>query len=66
MKSLRSYDKQSIEIAQKGGISQGKIMVDPGIGAWNGRAFTHDHVIINNIKQFKQINQPILIAISRK
>ncbi|MFX0126417.1 MAG: dihydropteroate synthase, partial [Candidatus Hodarchaeota archaeon] len=64
--AIKNAWNKSVEIGIKAGISQGNIVVDPGIGAWYGRDFIHDRQIIRNLKQLKAQSQPILIAISRK
>jgi len=48
----------------KCGISDDKIIIDPGIGF--GKKIKHNYIIINNLKKLKRINLPILIGVSRK
>ena len=43
-----------------------KIIIDPGIGSWNGRDYTHDYRILQQLDQLLILKQPILVGISRK
>ncbi len=56
----------SVDIGRKAGIDEEKIMVDPGIGSWEARDYKHDYNIIQNLEDFRIINKPIYVGISRK
>ncbi len=74
MQRLSEYDslldevigslKDSVRVAQDAGISNNKIIIDPGIGF----AKTHEHnlVILKNLAEFKVLGLPILVGTSRK
>ncbi len=56
--------KGSIEIARRAGISEDRIIVDPGIGF--GKTVRHNLEIIKNLDFFKSLGRPILSGVSRK
>lgn len=60
MESLR----HSIKIARDAGISDEKIVIDPGIGF--GKAAEHNLKILKRLREFKSLGYPILIGPSRK
>lgn len=60
MDSLRA----GIRLAISTGISEDKIVIDPGIGF--GKTFDHNLEVINNLKEFTLLEKPILIGPSRK
>ncbi|NIM97464.1 MAG: dihydropteroate synthase [candidate division Zixibacteria bacterium] len=61
---ITEYLKQSIEIAQDGGIDRHKIIIDPGIGF--GKRLQDNLNILKNLKEFSILKCPILIGVSRK
>lgn len=56
--------RRSIEICLEIGIKSDKILIDPGIGF--GKTTEHNLEIINHLREFQKLNQPILIGPSRK
>ena len=56
--------KESIDIALRAGISEDKIIVDPGIGF--GKTIEHNLTIIKRLSELKVLHKPILIGTSRK
>jgi dihydropteroate synthase len=60
LKDLQS----SISFARNAGISEDRIIIDPGIGF--GKRIKDNLRIIRELKAFKSLNFPILIGISRK
>ncbi|MHA1976183.1 MAG: dihydropteroate synthase [Candidatus Hodarchaeales archaeon] len=59
--------RKSKEIALKAGISQKKIILDPGLGSWVPERNTRDdYRIIQQLEKIRVLNQPILVGISRK
>lgn len=56
--------KRSIEICLEIGIKSDKIIIDPGIGF--GKTAEHNLEIINQLRAFQKLKQPILIGTSRK
>ncbi len=61
---IKNELKKSIQIAINAGISEKKIIIDPGIGF--GKPVSHDIGIIRNLESFRTLNKPILVGISRK
>lgn len=59
-----TYFKKSIDIAKANGISEDKIIIDPGIGF--GKTIEHNLEIIRKLSAFKKIGRPVLIGTSRK
>ncbi|NWF75408.1 MAG: dihydropteroate synthase [Nitrospirae bacterium] len=64
LSEIITYLKNSIDIAIKAGISEDKIIIDPGIGF--GKTFEHNLEIIHNLQEFTVLKKPILIGPSRK
>ncbi|MFH1361389.1 MAG: dihydropteroate synthase [bacterium] len=64
MEEVINYLAEGLEIAQKAGILQGKIIVDPGLGF--GKSPQHNLEIIKRLKELKVLGCPILIGPSRK
>ncbi len=58
--------KQSINIALKEGISEKKIVIDPGFGGWQGRPWEIDREIFQKLEDFKSIGKPLFVGVSRK
>lgn len=61
---ILDYLRISMRIAEKFGIKEDKIIIDPGIGF--GKTFDHNLEIIKNIKEFTMLGRPIAIGVSRK
>ncbi len=58
------YFRMGIIMATRAGISEDKIIIDPGIGF--GKTFDHNLEIINNLREFTFLEKPILVGPSRK
>lgn len=58
------YLARSIEIALEAGVSNDKIIIDPGIGF--GKTADHNLEIISRLKEFEGFEKPILLGPSRK
>ena len=59
--------KLTIERAIELGVSEERIILDPGVGKWiPQRSVEHDLEIIREIRIFRQFGYPLLIGISRK
>jgi len=56
--------RESIEIAERAGISEDKIIVDPGIGF--GKTLEHNLTILRRLGEIGDIGKPVLIGVSRK
>jgi len=61
---IMEYLSEGIQIAAKSGITEDKIIIDPGIGF--GKTFEHNLDIIHNLRTFASLGKPILIGPSRK
>ncbi len=61
---IKTELRKSIDIAIKAGIDPEKIIIDPGIGF--GKPYEQDLEIIQKLQQFRTINKPILVGVSRK
>src|SRR4030042_1246063 len=61
---ILDYMREGIRLAKKSGISEDKIIVDPGIGF--GKTFDHNLEIIKYLREFTFLEKPILIGPSRK
>jgi dihydropteroate synthase len=61
---IMDYLREGIRIAMSEGISEDKIIIDPGIGF--GKTFGHNLEIIHNLSELTFLEKPILIGPSRK
>ncbi|MEW6418259.1 MAG: dihydropteroate synthase [Nitrospirota bacterium] len=61
---IMDYLREGIKIAKQTGISEDKIIIDPGIGF--GKTFDHNLEIIKHLREFTFLEKPILIGLSRK
>jgi len=61
---IMDYLREGIEKAKQSGISEDKIIIDPGIGF--GKTFDHNLEIINKLHELTLLEKPILIGPSRK
>jgi dihydropteroate synthase len=61
---IMDYLREGIKIARQSGISEDKIIIDPGIGF--GKTFDHNLCIIKHLREFTFLEKPILIGPSRK
>jgi len=57
--------QESIDIVQKAGVKQDKIIIDPGIGF--GKKLEHNYTVLNKLDEIKRaFPYPLLLAASRK
>ena len=63
---LDIYDflEEKINQAKKAGISEEKIIVDPGIGF--GKSLSHNKALIKNLSLFHGLGCPVMVGLSRK
>ena len=61
---IMDYLREGIRLAKESGVSEDKIIIDPGIGF--GKTFNQNLEIINNLHEFTLLEKPILIGPSRK
>ncbi|MHA2288086.1 MAG: dihydropteroate synthase [Promethearchaeota archaeon] len=58
---------KTIEILERKGFDQKKIILDPGIGRWvDKKTPEYDLKILGNLDKLRPLKKPILVAISRK
>lgn len=55
---------ESVEMAEKAGISRDRIILDPGVGF--GKTYEQNLQAINNVDALHQLGLPVLLATSRK
>ena len=55
---------ETVEIAEKAGIADDKIILDPGVGF--GKTYEHNLEVINKLEQLHALGYPILLGTSRK
>jgi dihydropteroate synthase len=59
--------KSTIKTLKSKGYNENQIILDPGIGHWiEKKTYIYDLKIIANLKKLRELNKPILVAISRK
>lgn len=61
---IMDYLQKGMNIARESGISDDKIIIDPGIGF--GKTVEHNLEIIRRLKEFTDLGKPILLGPSRK
>jgi dihydropteroate synthase len=64
MKDLLTDLQNSLDIAKEAGISQDKIIVDPGVGF--GKTYEQNLEAIQHVDMLKKLGCPVLLAASRK
>lgn len=64
MKNILDDIAQTIKIAEKHGISNEKIILDPGIGF--GKKYEHNLYILKNMETLHMFGYPLLLGTSRK
>jgi dihydropteroate synthase len=61
---LMNFFNERIEFCKSNGISQNRIIIDPGIGF--GKRFEDNLMILKKIKEFRSFGVPVLLGASRK
>jgi len=64
LEDIKSYLNQSVSIAEEAGIGEDKIIIDPGIGF--GKTLDDNLKILKNLREFKSLEKPVMIGVSRK
>lgn len=64
MEEIQEDLRESIAIAHKAGISDDKIILDPGIGF--GKSYENNLEVIDKLDRLKEMGYPILLGTSRK
>lgn len=55
---------ESVEIARNAGISEDRIILDPGVGF--GKNYEHNLMVMRNLGKFNELGYPMLLGVSRK
>ncbi len=66
LEEIKEELRISTEIGVDSGIREENIVLDPGIGSWEARDYKHDYKIIQKLVDFRILNKPIYVGISRK
>ena len=61
---IYDYLDQGIQMALEAGILREKIIVDPGIGF--GKKWEDNFIILERLKEFRDLGCPLLVGVSRK
>ncbi|MBE5926850.1 MAG: dihydropteroate synthase [Lachnospiraceae bacterium] len=64
MEDVLTDIRESIEIAIRAGIARDKIIIDPGVGF--AKSYEENIKVLNQLKRFSELNQPVLLGTSRK
>ena len=64
IKDVKQGLRRSIQRAQKAGVSQSQIILDPGIGF--GKSFQQNYQLLRNLPQLSTLGYPLLVGTSRK
>ncbi len=64
IKEIKDYFEERINFADSAGIKEENIILDPGIGF--GKRFEDNLAILKNLKEFKKLERPLLVGLSRK
>ncbi len=64
IREMKEFFKDRIDYALEKGISEDKIILDPGVGF--GKNYDHNIEVIKKIEDFYTFDMPILLAVSRK
>ncbi len=62
LEEVHSYLKQVIDKCKSAGIED--VIIDPGFGF--GKSISHNYMLLSHLSEFRSLNVPILIGISRK
>lgn len=64
--TIKNFLEKRINYAKKQGIAKKNIIIDPGMGQFISAIPKYSFEIITRLKELQELNQPILIGISRK
>ncbi len=64
MKEIANFLRAAMKRAQRAGIKDSQVIVDPGIGF--GKAPEHNLIILHRLAQLASLGRPILVGASRK
>ncbi|UJP04646.1 MAG: dihydropteroate synthase [Nitrosomonas sp.] len=61
---VKLFLMQRIEAAKAAGISQQRLIIDPGFGF--GKTLQHNYTLLNHLQEFTALGVPVLAGMSRK
>lgn len=61
---IKAFLQEKMSLAIQAGIPKSKIILDPGFGF--GKTLKHNLTLLNHLNEFKSLEAPLLIGISRK
>lgn len=64
MREVRADLQETIDIAHRANIADGKIILDPGIGF--GKTYEQNLIMLRNLRQLEKFGYPLLLGASRK
>jgi len=64
MAEVKSFFAERMAAAKSAGVNPNQILLDPGIGF--GKNVNHNLTLIREMKQFKELDRPLVIGTSRK
>lgn len=64
VEEVYAYLARRIEVCVKAGVSESRIIVDPGVGF--GKTVTHNLLLLANLSRFSALGRPVLLGASRK
>lgn len=64
---IKAFLQERVTACLEAGIASNRIVIDPGIGHGNfGKNLAQNLLLLNKLDEFKSLNFPILIGVSRK
>ena len=64
VEEVYAYLARRIESCVKAGVSEERLVVDPGVGF--GKTLTHNLLLLANLARFRDLGRPVLLGASRK
>ena len=64
VQEVKDFLKQRIDVCLNAGVKQSNIIIDPGFGF--GKKLEHNLVLFKHLSEFKDLEFPLLVGVSRK
>jgi dihydropteroate synthase len=64
MGEIAAYLRESVGIAERAGVRQDQVVIDPGFGF--GKTVEHNLEIVRRLRELRSLGQPVLLGPSRK
>ncbi|PCH58484.1 MAG: dihydropteroate synthase [SAR86 cluster bacterium] len=61
---VAQFLRRRVAACEQAGIARSRVIIDPGFGF--GKSLQHNYTLLKNLAEFKKIQLPILVGISRK